>query len=246
MRLLNYNIRYGGVGREDALSEVIRESAADLVILQEATNPKVVERLARATRMSAWAARTGHSLAFMSRLDIVHYEWHELPVTRRRYLEVVLAATNARVFGVHLRAVHANWSERRRVRELRALLENIAQHQKGFHILTGDFNTLAPGAILDVRQLPFRLQTLLWLTGGQVRWETIQIMLDAEYLDGYRILHPLEDGFTFPTWNPHVRLDYMFIPLSFADRLKSCKVVDERFAMEASDHFPLLSEIDIG
>jgi exodeoxyribonuclease-3 len=196
--------------------------------------------------MSAWAAETGHSLAFISRLDIAHYEWHELPVTRRRYLEVVLAATNARVFGVHLRAVHANWSERRRVRELRALLESIAQYRKGFHILTGDFNTLAPGAILDARQLPFRLQTLLWLSGRQIRWETIQMMLDAEYLDGYRILHPLDSGFTFPVWNPHVRLDYVFLPLPFADRLKFCGVLNKGLATKhASDHFPLLSVLEI-
>ena len=246
VRLLSYNIRYGGVGREDALSEVIRDSAADIVILQEATHPTVVERLASATGMSAWAARPGHSLAFMSRLDIAHYEWHEIPVTRRRYLEVVLAANNARIFGVHLRAVHANWSERRRVRELRALLENIAQCRDTLHILTGDFNTLAPGAILDARQLPLRLQTLLWLSGRRIRWETIQIMLDAEYEDGYRLLHPLEDGFTFPAWNPHVRLDYVFVPLLFADTLKSCEVMYEGLATgHASDHFPLLSVLDI-
>lgn len=246
MRLLSYNIRYGGVGRENELASVIRESDADLIILQEATQPQLVERLARATGMSVWGSRPGHSLAFLSRLEIAHYEWHQLPVTRRRFLEVVLGGSEARVFGVHLRAVHANWTERRRVRDLRALLESIKQHQAGFHVLTGDFNTLAPGALLDARQLPFRLQTLMWLSGGRVRWETIQKMLDADYVDGYRSLHPLANGFTFPAWNPHIRLDYLFLPLQFVDRLKSCEVLNESPATRhASDHFPLLSVIEI-
>jgi exodeoxyribonuclease-3 len=71
-------------------------------------------------------------------------------------------------------------------------------------------------------------------------------MLDAGYLDGYRILHPVDRGFTFPTWNPHVRLDYMFLPARFADRLKDCQVRDGVAAARASDHFPLLAELDIG
>jgi exodeoxyribonuclease-3 len=140
--------------------------------------------------------------------------------------------------------MHANWTERRRVRDLRELLENIRQHQHGFHVLAGDFNTLAPGALLEARQLPLRLRPLLWLSGGQIRWQTIQIMLDANYLDAFRMLHPLEHGFTFPSWNPHIRLDYVFLPLPFADWLKSCEVLDFDVTRRASDHFPLLAAFD--
>ena len=46
-------------------------------------------------------------------------------------------------------------------------------------MLAGDFNTLAPGEPLDLRKLPPRLRLVAWVTGGQVRYETIQIMLDA-------------------------------------------------------------------
>ena len=166
LKLLSYNIRFGGIGREDQLAAVIRESAPDIVILQEATNPQVVERLANATGMNIWAARPNHSLGFISRKKVSHYEWHGLPGARRAFLEVVPAGTEVRVFGVHLRAIHSNWTERRRVRELRFLLESIKQHQKGLHVLLGDFNTLAPGELLDMRLLPFRLRPLVWLSGG--------------------------------------------------------------------------------
>jgi exodeoxyribonuclease-3 len=247
LKLLSYNIRFGGTDREDRLAAVIQESEPDLVILQEATNPQVVERLARATGMNVWAAQTGHSLGFISRIEISHHEWHRLPGSRRSFLEVAPAETDLRVFGVHLRAIHSNWTERRRVRELRALLESIQHYQEGFHVIVGDFNTLAPGELLDTRLLPFRLRPLIWLSGGYIRWETIQIMLDAGYVDGYRSLHPLhhdEKGFTFPTWNPHVRLDYVFLPKPFAERLKNCQVWNQSTAAaHASDHFPLVAEL---
>lgn len=247
MRLLSYNIRYGGSGREEKLSAVIRGSAADLVILQEATKPLVVEQLARATGMRVWGARAGHSVAFMSRMEIAHHDWHLLPGARRAFLEVVPAGTEMRVFGLHLSAIHSNWTERRRVRELHALLERIKRHQEGFHVLAGDFNTLAPGELLDERRLPFRLRTLLWMSGRRIRWETIQIMLDADYVDGYRILHPGESGFTFPAFDPHIRLDYVFVPRGFVGRIKSCQIFNENpVAAHASDHFPLLAELELG
>ena len=243
--LLSYNIRYGGVGREDYLASAIRESQADLIILQEATQPRVVERLANVTVMPVWAAREGQSVAFISRIDVSHYQWHQIPFTRRAFLEVVLAGNETRVFGIHLRAMHANWTERRRVRDLRALLESIRHFQQGFHILAGDFNTLAPGALLEARQLPLRLRPLLWLSGGRIRWETIKILLSADYMDAFRNIHPDEPGFTFPSWNPHIRLDYVFLPTTFANRLKSCEVLDDGIATRrASDHFPLLAVFD--
>ena len=214
-------------------------------MLQEATRPDVVERVAKAVGMTAWASHPNHSVAFMSRIPIAHHEWHRPAPSRRAFLEIVPAGDRMRIFGVHLSAVHSNWTEQRRVRELRALLAAIERHQHGFHVVVGDFNTLAPGEQLDVDRLPYRLQAILWLTGGRIRWETIQIMLDAKYLDAYRMLHPKDPGFTFPTWDPHLRLDYAFVPGPSVDRLKGCEVRAAAPGLEeASDHFPLLAEVD--
>ena len=246
MRLLSYNIRFGGGGRLDPLAAVIGRCAPDLVVLQEATMPEVVARLAEATGMKAWAADPGHSVGFLSRLEIAHHQWHRPLGARRSFLEIVPAGTSFRVFGVHLTAVHSNWTERRRVRELRGLLKSIERHQEGFHVLAGDFNTLAPGEKLDLDRLPPRLRAVVWLTGGKIRWETIQIMLDASYIDGFRSLHPEDPGFTFPTWDPHVRLDYVFVPAASAPRLKACQVVrDLPEVRAATDHLPLLAELDL-
>jgi exodeoxyribonuclease-3 len=244
IRLLTYNILRGGAGRERALIDVVRGAHPDLVILQEATRPEVVERLAAENAMPVWAARRGHSLAFMSRIPIATHAWLQPPGSRHAFLEVVPEGMSLRVFGLHLSAVHSAWTERRRMRELRALLGAIRQHQAGLHVLAGDFNTLAPGELLDVRSLPYRLRALVWLSGGRVRWTTIQTVLDAGYVDAFRLLNPADRGLTFPVWNPHVRLDYVFVPKPFASRITECRVVRDDPAPIASDHFPLLAELD--
>jgi endonuclease/exonuclease/phosphatase family metal-dependent hydrolase len=243
LRLVSYNIRYGGVGREQALGETIRRIDPDIVLLQEATHPAVVETIARATGMTAWGSRYGQSVGYLSRRKVIEATWHPIRGSRRTFLELVLAEPDVRFIGVHLTALHTNWTERRRVRELRALLSGLAGREKEA-IVVGDFNTLAPGEQLDLAQLPRRLRILTWLTGRTIRWETIQIMLDAGFLDGFRLLHPDDAGHTFPTWRPHVRLDFLFLPGSFTNRLRRCEVVKADGKAEASDHFPLVAELD--
>jgi exodeoxyribonuclease III len=244
VRLLTYNIRAGGEGRVGALAAVVKHCAPDLVVLQEAVHPPVVEQLAAATGMGTWGAKPRHSLAFMSRAPVSHHAWHRPLAGRRAFLEVVPAGGSLRIFGVHLGAVHSNWTERRRVRELRAILHVVARHRDDFHVITGDFNTLAPGEELDLRKLPPRLRAVVWLTGRRIRWETIQIMLDGSYVDAYRSLHGGDPGYTFPTWDPHVRLDYVFVPLAWSRRLTACSAVTDHPALaHASDHLPLHAEL---
>ncbi len=242
MRILSYNICRGGVGRESRIAEVIRQSGADLVVLQEAVKQEAVARIAEAAGLGHYTSAAGRSLAFISRAPVAHHEWHKLRRSRHAFLEIVPVDDRCRLFGVHLSAVHSAWTEQRRVLELRALLASIARHEHGFHLLVGDFNTLAPGEVLDVKLLPPRLRALVWLSGGRIRWRTIRHILDAGYRDGFRALHPEVAGFTFPTWNPHLRLDYAFLPEGFGDRLLECEVITTPEAKAASDHFPLLIE----
>jgi exodeoxyribonuclease-3 len=226
------------------MASVIKASSPDVVVLQEAMRPDVVEQLAEATGMAAWASHPAHSLGFMSREPVFGHEWHRPPATGRSFLEIVGPDQGFRIFGVHLTAVHSNWTERRRSRELQELLSGIRKHSNGFHVVTGDFNTLAPGEELDISKLPARLRAVVWLTGRKLRWQTIQMMLDASYLDAFRLQHAAEEpGYTFPTWDPHVRLDYAFLPAAFKSRLVRCGVVAHDAVKSASDHLPLLVEL---
>ena len=228
--------------RERAIAEVIRGWGPDLVLLQEATDPRVVSRLSELTELQYYASRPGYSTAFLSRTEPESSKWLELPAIRRAVLEICLPPLT--LFNVHLRAVHSNWTEQGRKRELGALLGLIRSEAATPHIIAGDLNTLAPNEDLDLRKLPPRLRLVNWVTGGKVRYETIQIMLDAGYIDVYRSLH-YDKGFTFPTWDPHVRLDYLFLPHAYRDRLESSEILDAPGVRDASDHLPLLSVVNM-
>jgi len=245
LKLLSYNIRFGGVGREESLAETIKAADPDLVVFQEAIYPDVIERLASATGFPFWASRRHHSIGFISKQKVAYHEWHYPAGARHSFLEIVPENQEARVFGLHLSARFSKWDERRRAREIRSLLEGIKRHQDGFHVLVGDFNTLAPGEVLDVKRMPAWIKALIWISGRQLQRETIQLMLDAGYSDGYRTLHPDDKGYTFPTWDPRVRLDYVFVPRGFREQLIECSVITEpkERIRAASDHCPLEAEL---
>ena len=246
LKLLSYNIRFGGHGREQALAETIVAASPDLVVFQEATDPSVIERIAEATKFPIWAARRNHSIGFLSRQKVDYYEWHYPAAARHSFLEIVPAGGKVRVFGLHLSARFSKWDERRRAREIRSLLDGIKRHQDGFHVLVGDFNTLAPGEVLELNRLPAWIRALIWISGRKLQRESIQLMLDAGYADGFRTLQPDVKGYTFPTWDPHVRLDYVFVPKTFANLLVKCEVITEpeERIRAASDHCPLIAELE--
>jgi exodeoxyribonuclease-3 len=243
VRLMTYNIRHGGQGREAPIAAVINACAPDLVLLQEATDPGAIERIAGATGMEEWRAYAGQSLGFLSRTRVAFAEWTRPRVSRHAFIEIVPAGATIRVFGVHLAAVHAAWTEQRRVFELRALLRSVARHQHGFHVLSGDFNTLAPGETLNVRTLPRRLRPLVWMSGGRIRWRTVQTVLNAGYVDSFRLKHADDPGLTLPTPVPHIRIDYVFVPSGFSSRVASCDVVRHSQANAASDHYPVVADL---
>ncbi len=247
LKLLSYNIRFGGLGRETALANSIKSVSPDLVVFQEAISPAVIERLSQTTELPFWAARKDHSIGYISRQEIAYHEWHYPAGAKHSFLEIVPAGTETRIFGLHLSARFSKWDEQRRTREIRSLLKGIERHQDGFHVLCGDFNTLAPGEVLEVRRMPAWIRALIWISGRKLQRDTIQIMLDAGYTDGFRSLHKEEKGYTFPTWDPHVRFDYVFVPTAFAERLVSCEVVTEpgTLVKEASDHLPLLAQVEV-
>ena len=129
------------------------------------------------------------------------------------------------------------------MREVRALLDCIKDVKDDFHLLVGDFNTLAPGELLNMQKLPMRYRILALLLGGRITYRAIQIIVDTGYVDGYRKLHS-EPGLTFPAWDPNVRLDYVFVPEQFADCIRSCEVIsDISEPAKATDHLPLLAEL---
>jgi exodeoxyribonuclease-3 len=253
VRLLTYNIREGGTGRAEEIAEVIVAADPDVVALQEARDPAVVQRIAEIGKYPFWASQRAHSTGFLSRLPVREHAWRHPRRTRHAMLEVRLDGGMPRVFVVHLRAWFNNWTERQRARELRGLLAGIREelaregNEHAFHVLAGDFNALAPAEPFDTSPMPRWIRGMVWLSGRDIARVTIGMMRSDGYADAWRAVHAdvaEEPGYTFPVWHPHVRLDYVFVPAGDAGRVRSCEVRKRPdVVMRASDHFPLLVEI---
>src|SRR5690349_6708769 len=98
LRVMTYNIRFGGVGREKLIADVIKHVEPDIVLLQEATREAGVREIAELTAMPHWAARQGHSPAIVSRFPIQRYEWHHCRDMQRPFMEIKLADTDLTLY----------------------------------------------------------------------------------------------------------------------------------------------------
>lgn len=157
VRILSYNILLGATRRLEPLSNLIASTQADIIGLVEATNPYIVEELAKRLHMDFRITGRGTRprewhLAVLSRYPILHTHIHTHPETlvRKHMLEVCIEVPNIgplTVFVVHLTAdfLHGNKGNRLRRRETETVLSIMHAKQGTPHLLMGDFNTIAPG-----------------------------------------------------------------------------------------------------
>ena len=276
--LMTYNIWLGGAGRMDAITGIVREVNPDLLGIQEADDEDAIERLADRLGMQYVhaTANTIHHVAFLSRFPIDRMVNHDRPIMRKTMLEahvVLPGGETLRVYCAHLNAFASSGGERRRVREMEAILSAIAPHTDEPHLLFGDFNALAPGDSIVLERVtahianrvtraevgrvrprrPLTFGRLLdsGISRGLLVPETllprmlIRHVLEAGYSDCYRGMHPDVPGFTFPAPDPALRLDYIFAPAGMRVRLLGCDVVDLPQTTIASDHRPLVARFSL-
>jgi endonuclease/exonuclease/phosphatase family metal-dependent hydrolase len=169
IRLLTYNILLGGAHREERILAVLRRSRADLIALQEVRDDGFVEHLAEELGMSHVAGPPSDGgplgLAVLSRLPIVAQRNHRHPGMLRSHLVVTAEMRRGRRLRLHAVHLAARFGERakgeaRRLRELNAVLDDIAREPPCPHLLAGDFNTLAPGDALEATRFFRRMAAL--------------------------------------------------------------------------------------
>src|SRR2546423_14410370 len=155
-RILSYNILVGATRRVDPLTLMIQAAQPDVVGLVEATNPRVIEELARRLDMQhVMSANATHQqdwqVALLSRLPIVYTKTH-FPSDKltKPVLEVGVEEPDGRqltVFVTHLSAAfNEGWAgDAIRRREGGELIRIMAAKRGTPHLSMGDFNSLAPG-----------------------------------------------------------------------------------------------------
>lgn len=266
MKLLTYNIHHweGTDGRVDAarMAEVIRESGADVVALNEVFHPAcqepdgqpLLETMARSLSMAYVFGETvsfypdagfpaPYGNALLTRYPILSAEAHlmvALPGREQRgFLRAALDTGEAvplTLYVTHLDHRH----EDARLAQIKSMLGLIARCGDHPHIILGDFNALTPSKDSRHPDMPKKSgREVIW--GGQV----VTHLLQAGYVDAYAATgHGSAE--TWPTENPQARIDYAFLSPPLAARLRRCRRWETALAHVASDHFPVLLELDSG
>jgi exodeoxyribonuclease III len=257
VRLVSYNILDGGEGRADPLAEVIEAQHPDIVILVEADVPAVVERIAGRLKMDfVMGEGRRHGGAILTRGRIVESVNHS--ILRDEFSDLVLEATvevmgdtaagEWTVAAVHLHPRARLADEERREREIAGILEIFAANRAEGkpHLLAGDFNANSPVQHIVPDECKARTREEMAANGGVLPRTAVGKLLAVGYLDTLHSVVGSDAGRigSFTTQEPGQRVDYIFTHGIDARRLKNAKVERDRLAKYASDHFPVMVEIE--
>jgi len=242
MKILSYNIRLGGEDRLPDIEKIIRREKPDLVALLEANNLAKAGALANNLRMQLTfgeANGTFH-IAWLSNLPVLRSENHCLPILAKTLLEIEVLWKGGvvRLFATHLASSHDKVTPAEEVSAILSVLGPLAGEP---HLLVGDFNSLAPGD--PVGTPPPGVEAWGDAAKSAPR-QAIGLLLEAGYVDCYRRLHPRSSGYTYPSDQPWLRLDYVFATPQVAARLRACEIIRTKVARRASDHFPICAVFD--
>lgn len=246
---MTWNILDGGVGREQLITEVALAAQPDVLVLQEVYSNGFVEALAAGLSMQHFIAEgnsTRH-MALLSRLPIRSAAaYHPYPPIQHVMLEAELEHSQIGpvwVFGVHLLPLLNIAREAWRTWEISAVLRRMGNRRRGPCLVVGDFNSVARDDPVKADPTPSLRRKVRWLQSKRLFRIAVGRMQAGGFYDCYRQLHPDQPGYTLPTPDPGVRLDYIFASAPLAARLQSCAVVAEPLAVQrASDHYPVVAE----
>jgi len=250
LRVMTYNIWDGGDDRLERIRGVIEGVRPDVLALEEAGEQLRMEQLAGQLGMTLayGASNSQWHLAWLSRLPITakaSYTFLALAKSLEQ-IEVSWEGMPMQLFAAHLGSGRSDKGEEERAGEVRAILQVMAE-QRGkapgaVQALAGDFNTLAPQAIEPPHDgLSLEGRTRAKLIYGVPRL-AIPLVLEANLFDCYQVQHPDEQGYTFKSWEPVARLDYIFASEPLAKRLHACERVTGGETAKASDHLPVWAE----
>lgn len=269
MKVLTYNV-HGWIAPDgglnvDRVAEVIRRADADVVGLNEVFHPlpagdlPALARLAQQLDMQFAFGPTQPSdphpnhppygNALLSRWPIMaHAAHHLMPAVsygKRGLLEARILLPAGRQLTIYVTHLDHR-SEEARMGQWASADTWLGRDRGRLHLALGDFNALAeadyaaPGALEQLRAYQ---EAQGWPVPA---FDLIGRALKSGYVDAFVAAGgAAAKGATWPAQAPERRIDYIFLPRAFADALRSCAPLTGPLVAEASDHLPVLAEIDV-
>ncbi len=257
MKLMTYNILNGGESGLDSVTEAVNGERPDYLTINEANtfagnNNQILKD---------FAAKTGfpyYELALSGELDYHVASFSKYPLKQVQKLQPLMRACVISVieaeFGeVSIASLHLTpYTEDLRHPEIDLILDH--QNQFKNKIMMGDMNSLSPddGYNPDMIKNFNEMQSRKFTTDGKLRFDAIGKILEHGYIDSAVRLDKNKD-WTAPTTgiNEHsahsnMRLDYIFISETLSPYLKNYSVVRNKLTEKASDHYPVVVQLEKG
>ncbi|MEU5784046.1 endonuclease/exonuclease/phosphatase family protein [Micromonospora lupini] len=265
MRVLTWNIRTGGRDRGGAdrleqVVQVVNQQAPDVLALQELRgfdSDGLMADVAGRVGMTPHLARScfGQPVAVLVRPP---YRVLAAGALRRPFHHAaarVVVSTSAgplTVFAAHLYP----YSGGRRRMEVDWLVAAMRRAPGPLTLLAGDLNSLDPTVDHTERLagMPALYRRRHLRRGGRgVDTRAIARLLAADLVDLWpssNVGAPEAEGLSVPTRFggaefAGMRLDYLFGTRAVAERVRGCRVIRGGAADTASDHYPLLTTLDL-
>jgi exodeoxyribonuclease III len=253
MKLMTYNILNGGQERLPLIIEVIKKETPDYLTINEANtfaadNNKKIRQVAAQTGFPyydiALSGEYDYHVAVFSKFPLKNI--HKLQPLMRACLitQIDTPLGELSIASLHLTPYY----EDLRLPEI----DLIVSYQKQFknRILMGDMNSLSKYDDYDAEMIKGfnEMQLKKFTSNGQFRFDAIDKIMSTGYCDSTMELKKNKE-YTAPTsineYSAHtnMRLDYIFISESLKSHLKSYTVIKNGLTEKASDHYPIMVEL---
>ena len=243
VRFVTYNVFDGGrqgarpFARLELLGEVVTAAAPGVVMIQEADGwdadgYAAAQEFALLTGLPRFFVAPGnsdHATALFTRLQIEGAVSRSEDGFRHSCLEAVVTTGRGTALVVLTTQLAAGRAEKRRAEDVDRILKLVAEYAGSPVIVAGTLNAWSPED-----DPPERAPT-----------EAIQKLLDAGFVDAYRLLHEDDPGHTEPAADPRWRNDCVFVSPELEDCVATCEPVAAGPVREASDHRPVLLELHL-
>lgn len=256
---MTYNIYQGAVKTRPKVVAIVKNEDPDFLTINEANNfaddnRKILKQFAQDAgfpyfEISFWQSVMGKNTASFSRQPFK--EIRIIEPLNRTYIQVVVETLlgEMAITSVHLSHI----SENERLQEIEVILD--AQRPYQYKVIMGDMNSLARSdkyrpEIVDI----FNEKQLAKFTGGDksLHYEVVDKILATDYFDAAVQLEKNQES-TVPTpanrdlahASVPMRLDYIFLSNSLLPHLKNYSVLRNQLTDEASDHYPVVLELNI-
>ncbi len=188
--------------------------------------------------------------AILSRWPILAGAGHHLTAVegkeQRGLLEARINLPDGRAFTVY--QTHLGYSDEEvRLIQLRAVRAWTVRDRNRPHIVMGDFNAISlwdfegrEQKLIDLSHHPKGSN----LGGGEKGPRVVAQMLKSGYTDCYSLFGPPAQGSYIPATDQPIRIDYIFASRPLAPHVTDCRIWREPSGDEASDHRPVIAEIE--